>query len=188
MLTVSQRNTGVRLIIPNHCSQALYTMIYSSTVTHLLRTKCVASQHHLACLRFKSCFQWACVDVVVMLEDLFIEGGWYIQEKQKKGGGDCRELVWGYGEGQLSSNPQGTACYAKQNQSFSKKLRLICQPQQTLPVSLPPTPSLHLIGVFLSIHRGMETSLQSLHLYVSGRPLFCLIAMCQLKQFKRIIN
>lgn len=48
--------------------------------------------------------------------------------KQKKEGGDWREFMWGYGDGQLSSIPQGTACYAKQNQSFSKKPELIFQP------------------------------------------------------------
>lgn len=70
-----------------------------------------------------------------------------IDRKAKEGGvGDWRELVWGYGDGQLSSIPQGTACYAKQNQSFSKKQEVICQPQQTLSVSpsptTPPTPHL----------------------------------------------
>lgn len=184
MLTVSQRNTGVTLIIPSLCSQALYTMIYNSTVTHLLRTKCVASQHHLASLNraFSEPVWWWCWRIYSL------RGVGTYRKSKRRGGGDWRELVWGYGDGQLSSNPQGTACYAKQNQSFSKKLGLICQPQQTLPVSHLSAPSTHLIGVFLFIHRKMETTLQSLHLYASGRPLFCLTATCQLKQFKRIIN
>lgn len=65
--------------------------------------------------------------------------------------------MWGYGDGQLSSIPQGTACYAKQNQAFSKKPELICQPQQTLSISTgltpqpPPT-----IGAFLFVRGGVE--------------------------------
>lgn len=141
---VSQRTTGVRWIIVTQCPQACYSMINNSTATYLFKTKQMGN--HIQ--RSKLCSQWAWVDVVVpVLEDLFIEGGWYRQESKRGGVGDWWELVWGYGDGQLSSIPQGTACYAKQNQSFSKKQEVICQPQQILSVSPPPTtpPTPHLL-------------------------------------------
>lgn len=96
------------------------------------------------------CGQWAWMDVAGLQE-----GG--VQESKWRRGGVWREFMWGYGDGQLSSIPQGTACYAKQNQSFSKKPELICQPQQTLSIStgltLQPPPT---IGAFLFVHWGVE--------------------------------
>lgn len=96
------------------------------------------------------CAQWAWMDVAGLQE-----GG--VQESKWRRGGVWREFMWGYGDGQLSSIPQGTACYAKQNQSFSKKPELICQPQQTHSIStgltLQPPPT---IGAFLFVHWGVE--------------------------------
>lgn len=142
----SSKRTDVDSVSKKRRGQINYSQpLFSGCIHYDLQLHCDTPVKNKMCglsasfSQCKSCFQWACT--VVMLEDLFIEGGWYIQEKQKKGGGDWRELVWGYGDGQLSSNPQGTACYAKQNQSFSKKLGLICQPQQTLTVSHPLAPS-----------------------------------------------
>lgn len=154
--TVSQWNAGVKLIILIHCPQALYSMINQlfhrdsfvknkkTQWHHLLQSKIMLSVSLGGC--GGSC-AWGSIHW----------GGLVETGKQKKGGGDWRELVRGYGDGQLSSIPQGTACYAKQNQSFSKRLGLICQPQQTLSVSPPPTPpTLFTVGAFLFIHRGMD--------------------------------
>lgn len=47
---------------------------------------------------------------------LFIKGGLVETGKQKKGGWGLTRAERGSGDGQVSSIPQGTDCYAKQNE------------------------------------------------------------------------
>lgn len=130
--------------------------IYDSTVTNLLKTKRVTSPLSLNHAFSEPGWMWRFLCLMIYS----LRGvGRDRKAKEEERGVETDGSTWGYGDGQLSSIPQGIACYAKQNQSFSKMLGLICQPQQTHSISPPPTVHpLFTVGAFLLIHRGMETT------------------------------
>lgn len=100
----SSKRIDVDSVSKKHRGQINYSQpLFSGFVHYDLQLHCDTPVKNKMCglsasfSQFKSRFQWACM--VVMLEDLFIEGGWYIQEKQKKGGWGLTGVsvgIWGW--------------------------------------------------------------------------------------------
>lgn len=154
---VSQRNAVVRWIIVTQRPQACYSMINHSTVTYLFKTKQMWNHIQWS----KLCSQWAWVDVVVpVLEDLFIEGGWYRQESKRRRGGwgltGVSVGIWGWAT--VEHPPRYCLLCQAESVFFQEAGGNLSTSTNTLRLPTPdnPTNPPLTVGAFLLVHRRME--------------------------------
>ena len=111
------RETGVRLNVPPWLSSSFAQCDLQFHCDSLVQNKDITSYAlNYAFSRPACTLQFLCWRIYSL------RGVGRDRKTQKKeeggGGGLGTDRGWGYGDGQLSSIPQGTGCYAKQNLSF----------------------------------------------------------------------